>query len=237
MYPQVLAIIQVNFADQERAKALGIFGSVIGIAAVAGQILGGTIIALDIWHLEWRPIFLVNVPLALATIIAAALHPAEGRTQRSGRSRLGRRRADHDCAAASDRTAARRTRTGLAVMDDGLPRRRLSGVRRVSSGMSAVSLDVAAGRWCAWSCSPVRALRSACRSPPCSWHRMLATCLRSHFICRSGLAFRRLQSGLTYTPTADRLLHHFTGGTPAYSVARAPSAHGRLYCRRVRALW
>src|SRR5580698_1755231 len=71
MYPQVLAIIQVNFADNERAKALGIFGSVIGIAAVAGQILGGSIIALDLWHLEWRPIFLVNVPLALATIVGA----------------------------------------------------------------------------------------------------------------------------------------------------------------------
>ncbi len=71
MYPQVLAIIQVNFAGEDRAKALGIFGSVIGIAAVAGQILGGTILALDLWHLEWRPIFLVNVPLALATIAAA----------------------------------------------------------------------------------------------------------------------------------------------------------------------
>jgi EmrB/QacA subfamily drug resistance transporter len=71
MYPQVLAIIQLNFVDQERAKALGIFGSVIGIAAVAGQILGGALIALDIWHLEWRPIFLVNVPLALGTIVAA----------------------------------------------------------------------------------------------------------------------------------------------------------------------
>jgi EmrB/QacA subfamily drug resistance transporter len=71
MYPQVLAIIQINFSGDERARALGIFGSVIGIAAVAGQILGGTILALDIWHLEWRPIFLVNVPLALGTIIAA----------------------------------------------------------------------------------------------------------------------------------------------------------------------
>jgi EmrB/QacA subfamily drug resistance transporter len=71
MYPQVLAIIQVNFSGDERAKALGIFGSVIGIAAVSGQILGGSIIALDLWHLEWRPIFLVNVPLALATIVAA----------------------------------------------------------------------------------------------------------------------------------------------------------------------
>jgi EmrB/QacA subfamily drug resistance transporter len=71
MYPQVLAIIQINFSGNDRARALGIFGSVIGIAAVAGQILGGTILALDIWNLEWRPIFLVNVPLALGTIIAA----------------------------------------------------------------------------------------------------------------------------------------------------------------------
>jgi len=73
MYPQVLAIIQVTFAGDDRAKALGIFGSVIGVAAVAGQIIGGTLIELDLWHLEWRPIFLVNVPLALGTIVAALL--------------------------------------------------------------------------------------------------------------------------------------------------------------------
>jgi EmrB/QacA subfamily drug resistance transporter len=85
MYPQVLAIIQVNFVDDERAKALGIFGSVIGIAAVAGQILGGTIIALNIWQLEWRPIFLVNVPLALGTIIAAiVILPRDEHTDRVG---------------------------------------------------------------------------------------------------------------------------------------------------------
>jgi predicted MFS family arabinose efflux permease len=34
--------------------------------------LGGALLALDIWGLEWRPIFLINVPLALATIVAAA---------------------------------------------------------------------------------------------------------------------------------------------------------------------
>lgn len=85
MYPQVLAIIQVTFAGDDRAKALGIFGSVIGIAAIAGQILGGTILAADIWGLEWRPIFLVNVPLALATIIAAIfILPAEQKHERVG---------------------------------------------------------------------------------------------------------------------------------------------------------
>ena len=69
MYPQVLAIIQINFDGDERAKALGIFGSVIGVAAVAGQILGGSILALDLWHLEWRPIFLVNVPIGLLALV------------------------------------------------------------------------------------------------------------------------------------------------------------------------
>ncbi len=73
MYPQVLAIIQITFTGTERAKALGVFGSVIGIAAIAGQLIGGSILALDIWGLEWRPIFLVNVPIALATIVAAIL--------------------------------------------------------------------------------------------------------------------------------------------------------------------
>jgi MFS family permease len=73
MYPQVLAIIQVTFKGEDRSKALGVFGCVIGVAAIAGQILGGALLALDIWGLEWRPIFLINVPLALATIVAAAL--------------------------------------------------------------------------------------------------------------------------------------------------------------------
>jgi DNA-binding XRE family transcriptional regulator len=37
LYPQVLAIVQITFSGDDRAKALGIFGSVIGIAAIAGQ--------------------------------------------------------------------------------------------------------------------------------------------------------------------------------------------------------
>lgn len=71
MYPQVLAIIQVTFSGEIRVRALGVFGSVIGIAAITGQIVGGALIAADIWGLTWRPIFLVNVPLAIAAIAAA----------------------------------------------------------------------------------------------------------------------------------------------------------------------
>ncbi|HEY3918996.1 MAG TPA: MFS transporter [Stellaceae bacterium] len=85
MYPQVLAIIQITFDGSDRAKALGIFGSVIGIGTIAGQIVGGTLLAMDLWGLEWRPIFLVNVPLALGTIIAAIfILPKEQAHERVG---------------------------------------------------------------------------------------------------------------------------------------------------------
>ena len=192
MYPQVLAIIQVNFVDQERAKALGIFGSVIGIAAVAGQILGGALIALDIWHLEWRPIFLVNVPLALATIVAADLHPAERRAHRNRRSRLGRRRAGHHGAAPAHRAAARRPRTGLAAVDDRLSSSPPFRCSALLSGTSAAS-RVRGGRPLV-RMEPVRLqeLRvTACRSRVCSWRPMPATCSPSRFIFRSGSASRR----------------------------------------------
>jgi MFS family permease len=41
LYPQVLSVIQVTFTGQARAKALGVFGSVIGIAVLSGQVVGG----------------------------------------------------------------------------------------------------------------------------------------------------------------------------------------------------
>jgi EmrB/QacA subfamily drug resistance transporter len=73
MYPQVLAIIQVTFDGQERARALGLFGSTAGMAAVAGQLVGGALLAANVFELTWRPIFLVNVPLGLLTAWAAAV--------------------------------------------------------------------------------------------------------------------------------------------------------------------
>ncbi len=73
MYPQVLAIIQVTFEGQDRARALGLFGSVIGIAAIAGQLVGGALLALNVFGLEWRPVFLVNVPVGVLAAIAALL--------------------------------------------------------------------------------------------------------------------------------------------------------------------
>src|SRR5919197_6062542 len=68
MYPQVLAIIQVTFDGQERVRALGVFGSVAGMAAVAGQLIGGALLAANVLGLTWRPVFLVNVPLGVLAV-------------------------------------------------------------------------------------------------------------------------------------------------------------------------
>lgn len=63
--PQVLASIRILFDESERAKALGVFGSVFGLAAIVGQLLGGMLLNLHVWGLTWEIIFLVNVPVAI----------------------------------------------------------------------------------------------------------------------------------------------------------------------------
>jgi EmrB/QacA subfamily drug resistance transporter len=69
MWPQVLSIIQVEFSPAERPKAFGFQGLVQGLAAIAGQIVGGGLIALDIFGLGWRSVFLINLPVGLIALL------------------------------------------------------------------------------------------------------------------------------------------------------------------------
>ncbi len=71
MYPQVFAVIQVNFPPRERGKAFGLAGAVIGVASIAGPLAGGLLIQANILGLQWRPIFLVNVPIGIGAVVAA----------------------------------------------------------------------------------------------------------------------------------------------------------------------
>ncbi|GAA2640410.1 MFS transporter [Streptomyces axinellae] len=72
MLPQVLALIQVTFQrNEERSRAIGLYGAVIGLGVVAGQIVGGFLIEWDVAGLGWRSIFLVNVPLCVITFVGA----------------------------------------------------------------------------------------------------------------------------------------------------------------------
>jgi len=70
MTPQVLAIAQVTFPPEEKGQAFSLFGLSAGLAAVSGPILGGILIGLDIGGLDWRPIFLVNIPFGILAVVA-----------------------------------------------------------------------------------------------------------------------------------------------------------------------
>jgi EmrB/QacA subfamily drug resistance transporter len=69
MVPQVLSIIRVSFPARERRVALGIYGMTIAVGQVSGQALGGILLSADIGGLSWRPIFLVNLPVAALTFL------------------------------------------------------------------------------------------------------------------------------------------------------------------------
>ncbi|MHB8718963.1 MAG: DHA2 family efflux MFS transporter permease subunit [Candidatus Dormibacteria bacterium] len=83
MYPQVLSVIQVSFPPRERGTAFGIFGAVVGVATISGPLLGGLLIQADIHiggrDLLWRPIFLVNLPIGIFAVVAAARSLRESR--------------------------------------------------------------------------------------------------------------------------------------------------------------
>ncbi len=70
MVPQGFGLIRELFGDEGQQKAFAVFGPVMGLAAVAGPIVGGSLVDLDVLGTGWRMIFLVNVPLGLVAILA-----------------------------------------------------------------------------------------------------------------------------------------------------------------------
>jgi EmrB/QacA subfamily drug resistance transporter len=63
--PQTLTIIIIIFPPGRRGAALGVWGSVIGLSAVAGPTLGGVLVT----EASWRWIFFVNLPIGLITLL------------------------------------------------------------------------------------------------------------------------------------------------------------------------
>ncbi|WP_146058944.1 DHA2 family efflux MFS transporter permease subunit [Actinomadura rubteroloni] len=80
MIPQVLAIIHVGFPPQEIGKVIGLYGSITGLAAVLGPVLGGFLVQIDLFGLGWRSVFLVNVPVGVFALVAAARLVRESRS-------------------------------------------------------------------------------------------------------------------------------------------------------------
>jgi EmrB/QacA subfamily drug resistance transporter len=66
--PVAMSIIRNTFDDpRERAQAIGIWGAVFGLSLALGPLLGGILVPLD-----WRAVFLVNIPVGLAAIALTA---------------------------------------------------------------------------------------------------------------------------------------------------------------------
>jgi EmrB/QacA subfamily drug resistance transporter len=82
MVPQVLAVIQVIFPPKERIKALAGFGVTAGLGTVSGPLLGGLLIQHNLLGLDWRPIFLINVPVGILAVAASAVLVRESRAPR-----------------------------------------------------------------------------------------------------------------------------------------------------------
>lgn len=82
LFPQVYASIRVNFNDGDSRRAFGLLGMTPGLAAIAGQVLGGGLIHADLFGLGWRSIFLINVPIGLLAIAAARYIPESRAPQR-----------------------------------------------------------------------------------------------------------------------------------------------------------
>lgn len=71
MVPQILAIIHVTFSAKERAGAFAMYGGVAGLAAAVGMGAGGPLAEWDLFGLDWRLIFLINIPVGVAGLIYA----------------------------------------------------------------------------------------------------------------------------------------------------------------------
>jgi EmrB/QacA subfamily drug resistance transporter len=65
--PAALSIITTAFQGKDRARALGAWGAVGGAGAAVGVLLGGVLTELA----DWRAIFYINLPVAIALFLAA----------------------------------------------------------------------------------------------------------------------------------------------------------------------
>lgn len=68
--PQVMSMIQRNFTGAARARALGFYSAVIAGGVVVGQAAGGLLVSADLFGTGWRTVFLVNVPIGVALLLA-----------------------------------------------------------------------------------------------------------------------------------------------------------------------
>jgi EmrB/QacA subfamily drug resistance transporter len=73
--PGSLALIEASFRPGDRARAIGAWSGLGGVATAFGPLLGGYLIG----AISWRAIFLINLPLGIFVVWAAGRHVPESR--------------------------------------------------------------------------------------------------------------------------------------------------------------
>jgi MFS transporter, DHA2 family, methylenomycin A resistance protein len=68
LVPSSLLLLQAAFTDRRaRSRAFGLWGAIAGVGAASGPVVGGLLIS--VW--SWRGVFFLNLPFALAALLAA----------------------------------------------------------------------------------------------------------------------------------------------------------------------
>lgn len=77
MNPVAMSIITQVFTGRvERARAIGVWGGVVGISMAAGPIVGGALIEV----LDWRAVFWINLPICVLAIVLTAIFVPESKS-------------------------------------------------------------------------------------------------------------------------------------------------------------
>ncbi|EGX56135.1 efflux protein [Streptomyces zinciresistens K42] len=80
--PVAMSIITNTFTDpRERARAIGVWGAVVGLSMAAGPLVGGLLVD----SVGWRAIFWVNLPVGLAALVLTLRFVPESRAPRARR--------------------------------------------------------------------------------------------------------------------------------------------------------
>jgi EmrB/QacA subfamily drug resistance transporter len=80
--PVAMSIITNTFRDpKERARAIGVWGAVIGISLSLGPIVGGALVE----SVGWRSIFWINIPIGVLALVLTALFVPESKAPRPRR--------------------------------------------------------------------------------------------------------------------------------------------------------
>jgi EmrB/QacA subfamily drug resistance transporter len=81
LMPGSLAILEASFSPDDRARAIGAWSGLGGVATAAGPLLGGYLISAA----SWRWVFYINLPMALVVLLVTSRHVPESRDPNAAR--------------------------------------------------------------------------------------------------------------------------------------------------------